>query len=90
MKGFVLTILLIFSLTHILHAGLDTDVIFNHVIAIYHFETTEVSDEGVLYTEDSGPQNLQGALLEGASLTEGAGKCLSLVGGDVFGAGTRL
>ena len=92
MKSFVLTILLIFSLTHILDAGLDTDAIFNHVIAIYHFETTEESDEGLLYTEDSGPQNLPGALLEGASLTEGgkSGKCLSLVGDDVFGAGTRL
>ena len=43
-------------------------------------------------TEDSGPQNLPGTLLAGASLVKGgkSGKCLSLVGDDTFGTGTRL
>jgi hypothetical protein len=92
MKTFALAILLIFSLTNILHAGLDTDTIFNHVIAIYHFESTETTDDGTLYTEDSGPQELPGSLLSGASLVNGgkSGKCLSLTGDDAFGTGTRI
>ena len=92
MKVFALTILLIFSLTNILHAGLDTDTIFNNVIAIYHFESTEETDEGLLYTEDDGPQTLPGSLLNGASLANGgkSGKCLSLIGDDAFGTGTRI
>ncbi|MDE0013834.1 MAG: hypothetical protein OXU36_22020 [Candidatus Poribacteria bacterium] len=86
----VLTILLTLSLANILHAGLDTDALFNHVIAVYHFESTQNTDGGLLYTEDSGPQNLPGFLFEGASLANGgkSGKCLSLVGDDRFGAGT--
>ena len=86
----VLTILLIFSFANILHAGLDTDTIDNHVIAVYHFESTKNTDGGLVYTEDSGPQDLPGFLFEGASLASGgkSGKCLSLVGDDSFGAGT--
>ena len=88
----VLTILLIFSLVNILHAGLDTDALFNHVIAVYHFESTKTTDSGLLYTEDSGPQDLPGFLFDGASLVEGgkSGKCLSLVGDDTFAAGTGI
>lgn len=86
----VLTILLTLSLANILHAGLDTDTIDNHVIAVYHFESTKNTDGGLVYTEDSGPQDLPGFLFEGASLANGgkSGKCLSLVGDDRFGAGT--
>ncbi len=87
----VLTILLTLSLANILHAGLDTDTLFNHVIAVYHFESTKNTDGGLLYTEDSGPQDLPGFLFDGASLVGGgkSGKCLSLVGDDAFAAGTR-
>ena len=92
MKAFALAILLIFSLTNILHAGLDTDTIFNHVITIYHFESTKTTDEGLLYTEDNGPQKLPGSLLDGATLVDGdkSGRCLSLIGDDAFGTGTRI
>ena len=92
MKAFTLVILSIFSLTNVLHAGLDTDTIFNHVIAIYHFESTKTTDEGTLYTEDDGPQELPGSFLDGASLANGgkSGKCLSLIGDDAFGTGTRI
>ena len=92
MKVFVLTLLLIFSLINILHAGLETDTIRNHAIAIYHFESTKTTDSGLLYTEDSGPQKLPGSLLNGATLANGgkSGKCLSLIGDDAFGGGTRL
>ncbi len=92
MKTYAFAILLTFSLINILHAGLDTDTTFNHVIAIYHFESTETTDGGTVYTEDSGPQELPGSLLEGATLANGGktGKCLSLIGDDAFGTGTRI
>lgn len=84
--------LLPLSFANIVNAGLDTDTIVNHVIAVYHFESTQTTDDGLLYTEDSGPQNLPGSLLNGASLANRgkSGKGLSLVGDDAFGAGTRL
>ncbi len=87
-----LTVLTLGFLANAVNAGLDTDTIANHVIAIYHFESTQTTDSGLLYTEDSGPQELPGSLLNGASLANGgkSGKCLSLVGDDAFGAGTRL
>ena len=86
----VLTILLTLSLANVVNAGLDTDTTANHVIAVYHFESTKNTDGGLLYTEDSGPQNLPGFLFDGASLARGgkSGKCLSLVGDDTFAAGT--
>ena len=92
MKILIFLTILFLSLISVVNAGLDTDTIANHVIAVYHFETTQETDDGLLYTEDSGPQNLPGALLEGATLAKGgkSGKCLSLVGDDAFGAGTRL
>lgn len=87
-----LTLLTLSFLANTVNAGLDTDAIANHVIAVYHFESTKKSDAGLLYTEDSGPQNLPGSLLNGASLANRgkSGKCLSLVGDDTFGTGTRL
>lgn len=89
---FFFTLLSLSLFANTVNAGLDTDTIANHVIAVYHFESTETTDSGLLYTEDSGPQNLPGTLLEGATLANGgkSGKCLSLVGDDTFGAGTRL
>ena len=60
-----LTLLTLSLLVSAVNAGLDTDTIANHVIAVYHFETTQETDGGLLYTEDSGPQNLPGALLGG-------------------------
>ena len=92
MKILIFLTLLTLSFTNIVNAGLDTDTIANHVIAIYHFESTQTTDSGLLYTEDSGPQNLSGVLLEGATLANGgkSGKCLSLIGDDTFGAGTTL
>ena len=87
-----LTLLTLGLLANAVNAGLDTDTIANHVIAIYHFESTKRTDQGLLYTQDSGPQNLPGTLFNGASLARGgrSGKCLSLVGDDAFGTGTRL
>ena len=92
MKILIFLTLLILSLANTVNAGLDTDTIANHVIAIYHFESTKTTDSDLLYTEDSGPQNLRGILFEGAALANGgkSGKCLSLVGDDAFGAGTRI
>ena len=87
-----LTLLTLSLLVSAVNAGLDTDTVANHVIAIYHFESTKTTDSGLLYTEDSGPQNLPGFLLEGATLVKGgkSGKGLSLVGDDTLGAGTSL
>ena len=92
MKTLALTILLTLNLANILHAGLDTDTIANHVIAIFQFESTKTTDSGLLYTEDSGPQELSGTLLNGATLENGgkSGKCLSVIGDDAFGGGTRI
>ncbi len=92
MKILIFLTVLTLSLANTVNAGLDTDTIANHVIAIYHFESTKTTDSGLLYTEDSGPQYLPGTLLEGAALANGgkSGKCLSLVGDDVFGTGTRI
>ena len=92
MKILIFLTLLSLSLANTVNAGLDTDAIANHVIVVYHFESTKTTDTGLLYTEDSGPQSLPGVLLEGASLVKGgkSGKCLSLVGDDALGAGTRI
>ena len=86
------TLLTLGFLANIVNAGLDTDTIANHVIAIYYFESTKKTDNDLLYTEDSGPQQLPGILLEGATLANGgkSGKCLSLVGDDAFGGGTKI
>ena len=55
MRILIFLTLLPLSLASVVHAGLDTDTIANHVIAVYHFETTKKKGDDLLYTEDSGP-----------------------------------
>ena len=71
-------------------AGLDTDATHNHVIGIYHFESTEQRENGTTYTPDSGIYETKGNLSEDASLTDSGkyGKALLLKSQDNFCAPT--
>ncbi len=75
---FSLTILTL-SLVSIATAGLDTESLFNRVIAVYDFEPTG-KREKLVFVEDSGPQQLPATLLNGATIAQGgkSGQCLSL------------
>ena len=87
---FFLTFLTL-SLVSIATAGLDTDSIRNRVIAVYDFESSG-NREALVFTEDSGPQQLPATLLNGASIAQDgkSGKGLSLEGFALAGSGTRL
>ena len=71
-------------------AGLDTDATHNHVIGIYHFESTEERENGTTYTPDSGIRKINGNLSEDASLSDSGkyGKALLLKSQDNFCAPT--
>lgn len=91
-KTLVFLTILTFSFTCVLNADLlGTEHIRNGVIAVYHFESIKKKGD-LQYTEDSGPQNLPGSLLEGATLAKNgeSGNCLLLKGKATFGSGTRL
>ena len=85
-----LLILLILSLVSTTNAGLDTDATYNHVIGIYHFESTKQRENGTTYTPDSGIYKIKGNLSDDASLTDSGkyGKALLLRSGDTFCAPT--
>ena len=91
MKTVFFLTLLTLSLASVATAGLDTESLFNRVIAVYDFESTGTR-EGLVFVEDSGPQQLPATLLNGASLTPDgkSGQCLSLEGLALVGVGTRL
>ena len=59
------------------------------IIAVYHFESVK-QNEHVEYTEDDGPRNFHGALLDGATLSNNgiSGKCLQLENKATLGAAT--
>ena len=93
MKTFVFFAMLIFLLTSITHAGLDTYNCGCALIAAFRFESTKFNDEyQVTYTEDSGLQGHTGTLLNGAKLSNNGkfGKGLHLQGDDVFSSGTKI
>jgi hypothetical protein len=87
---FFLTVLTL-SLVSIATAGLDTESLFNRVIAVYDFESTGKQEE-LVFIEDSGPQQLPATLLNGASLAPDgkSGQCISLESLALVGSGTRL
>ena len=91
MKTLCFLTLLTLSLVSIATAGLDTESLFNRVIAVYDFESTG-KREALVFVEDSGPQQLPATLLNGASVAQGgkSGQCLSLEGLALVGSGTRL
>lgn len=90
MKIFVLSMLLILSIESVANAGLDTDAAYDHVIGIYHFESTKQRENGSTYTPDSGIRQINGNLSENVSLaTSGKhGKALLLREQDDFCAST--
>ena len=90
-KTLVVLTMLTFSGACVLHADLDIEHIRNGMIAAYHFESTKKRGD-LQYTEDSGPQNLPGSLLDGATLAKNgkSGNCLLLKGKATLGSGTRL
>lgn len=94
--GFSLKILIFFallalSLISTTNADLDTNGTPDPVIAVYHFESVK-QNELVKYTEDNGPRNFHGALLDGATLSNRgkSGKCLQLENKATLGAATLL
>ena len=90
MKISVFLTLLTLSLTSIATAGLDTDATYNHVIGIYHFESTKQRENGSRYTPDSGIRKINGNLSGNANLTNAGkfGKALLLRSQDAFCAPT--
>lgn len=91
MKTLCFLIFLTLSLVSVATAGLDTESLFNRVIAVYDFESTGKREE-LVFVEDSGPQQLPATLLNGASIAQNgkSGQCLSLEGFALAGVGTRL
>ena len=57
---YLTTVLVMIFLAGIATAGLDQDGIFDRVVAVYHFENTE----------DSGPREFDGILVEEASIVD--------------------
>ena len=83
-------LILTISLIRGLSANLDTDATDNHVIGIYHFESTQQKNNGSLYTPDSGNRQINGNLVDNANLTNAGkyGKSLLLTSQDAFCAVT--
>ena len=79
---YLTTVLVMIFWAGIATAGLDQDGIFDRVVAVYHFENTE----------DSGPREFDGVLLEDASIVDDGkiGKCLQLEEEDWFGMSDDL
>lgn len=92
MKILVFLTILTLLLTSTANAGLDTDAAYNHVIGIYHFESTEQRENGSTYTPDSGIRKINGNLLGTANLTDAGkyGKSLLLRSQDAFCAPTLI
>lgn len=90
MKTLVSLTVLTISLIRVVYAGLDTDSTYNHVIGVYHFESTEQRENGTTYTPDSGIREIKGNLSDDASLTDAGkyGKALLLRSQDTFCAPT--
>ena len=90
MKTITLLTLLTLLLTSTTNAGLDTDAISDHVIGIYHFESTKQRKNGSLYTPDSGIRKINGNLQKNANLTNAGkyGNSLLLRSQDAFCAST--
>ena len=74
---YLTTVLVMIFLAGIATAGLDQDGIFDRVVAVYHFENTE----------DSGPREFDGILVEEASIVDDGkiDKCLQLQEDGYFG-----
>ena len=90
MKTLTLFTLSTLLLTSTANADLDTDAISDHVIGIYHFESTQQTNNGSLYTPDSGNRQINGNLIDNANLTNAGkyGKALVLTSQDAFCAAT--
>ena len=90
MKTLLCLTILTLSFISVTHAGLDSGTAFNHIIGVYHFESTEQRDNGTTYTPDSGQRKINGNLSDDASLTDDGkyGKALLLKSQDNFCAPT--
>ena len=90
MKTLVFLAILTINLVSIAHAGLDANATHNHVIGIYHFESTTQRENGTTYTPDSGTRKINGNLSGDAGLTNAGkyGKALLLRSRDTFCAPT--
>ena len=93
MKRVVFLMVLILSISGIATAGLDTYNCGCTLTTAFRFESTEFDfDNDRTYTTGSGPQEHQGSLLNGATLSENGkyGKCLHLQDDDAFGSATTI
>ena len=89
---FLVVTLATLMFTGLADAGLDADAAYNHVIGIYHFESTEQRENGTTYTPDSGSRKINGNLSEDVSLSDSGkyGKALLLRSQDNFCAPTLI
>lgn len=93
MKNLGFLTILTLSLISIASAGLDTYNCTCTLTTAFRFESTEFDfDNDRTYTTGSGPQEHQGSLFNGATLSDNGkyGKCLHLQGDDVFASATTI
>ena len=90
MKIIVFLMILTLSIASFVNAGLDSDNMLDHVIAVYHFESIQRSETGGRYTPDSSSRGFHASLWDGATLTDGGkyGQGLQLREQSELGGGT--